>query len=149
MKKPLPVEGCSSHFSCIVADMFNFFVSQVSNEAAIVSKVLSKSDCGRETCDNSQWSLSWLRIEVPRHGGEKAGATGTWRAGELKFGCSYMNHTFCFSLFLVSIPVFYSLGKILLFMHLIRSIQTHSTPCTRPSTSLQVHLSKSRDWQNV
>lgn len=48
MKKPLPVEGCSSHFSCIVADMFNFFVSQVSNEAAIVSKVLSKSDCGRE-----------------------------------------------------------------------------------------------------
>lgn len=46
MEKPLPVGGCSSHFSCIVADMFNFFVSQVSNEAAIVSKVLSKSECG-------------------------------------------------------------------------------------------------------
>lgn len=46
MEKSLPVEGFSSHFSCIVADMFNFFVSQVSNEAAIVSKVLSKSDCG-------------------------------------------------------------------------------------------------------
>lgn len=48
MEKPLPVEGCSSHFLCIVADMFNFFVSQVSNEAAIVFKVLSKSDCGSE-----------------------------------------------------------------------------------------------------
>lgn len=47
-EKPLPVERSSSHFSCIVADMFNFFVSQVSNEAAIVSKVLSKFNCGRE-----------------------------------------------------------------------------------------------------
>lgn len=34
-----------------------------------------------------------------------------------------MNQKFCFSLFLVSIPVFYSLGIILPFINLARSIQ--------------------------
>lgn len=80
--------------------------------------------------------------------GRGKGNLKSWRTGELKSGCSYTNHTFCFSLFLVSSPVFYSLGKVLLFMLLIRSIQTHSTRCMRPSTSLQLHLSKPRDWQN-
>lgn len=48
MEKSLPVEGSSSHFSCIVADIFNFFVSRLSNETAIVPKLLSKSDCGNK-----------------------------------------------------------------------------------------------------
>lgn len=79
MEKPLPVEGCSSHFSCIVADMFNFFVSQVSNEAAIVSKVLSKSHCGSKRRATILSGLWWLQTEVARHREEKTGERATWR----------------------------------------------------------------------
>lgn len=131
MEKSLPVEGCSSHFSCIVADMFNFFVSRLSNEAAIVLKVLSKSDCGNERRATIINGLSGGCTEVPRHWGEKAGVRENLTAekkeliGQLTFWCSYMKDMFCFSLFLFSIPVCYSLGKNLLFMHLIRSIQIH------------------------
>lgn len=70
MKKSFPVECSSSHFSCIVADTFDFFVLQLSNEAAIVPKLLSKSNCGnkrratvlsglaggyREKCQDKGW----------------------------------------------------------------------------------------------
>lgn len=73
-KKSLPVEGCSSHFSCVVADMFNIFVSQLSNEAAIVSKVLSKSNCGNERRETTLNSLSdGCSVRCPGMRGEKAG----------------------------------------------------------------------------
>lgn len=133
MEKSLPVEGCSSHFSCIVADMFNFFVSRLSNKAAIVSKLLSKSDCGNERRATILNGLSGgCRLRCPGMGGE-GGGEGKPNCREERVNwttnlwCSYMNDTFCFSLFVVSVPAFYSLGKFLLFMHLIRSIQRYST----------------------
>lgn len=74
MEKSLPVEGCSSHFSCIADDTLNFFVSQLSNEAAIVSKVLSKSDCGNERRATILNGLSaGCRLRCPGMGGEGGG----------------------------------------------------------------------------
>lgn len=84
MEKSLPVEGCSSHFSCIVADTFNFFVSQVSKEAAIVSKVLSKSDCGSKRRATILSGLSGgCRLRWPdmkkRQGQGEPEELGNWR----------------------------------------------------------------------
>lgn len=73
MKKSLPVECSSSYFSCIVADTFNFFVLRLSNEAAIVPKLLSKSNCGNKRCATAQWSCWWLQKQVSGQEVEKAG----------------------------------------------------------------------------
>lgn len=82
MEKSLPEKGCSSHFVCLVADMFNFFVSHLSNEAAIVSKLLSKSDCGNERRATFLNGLSGgCRLRCPGTG-EKAGVRGNLTAGK-------------------------------------------------------------------
>jgi len=54
--------------------MFNFFVSRLSNEAAIVSKVLSKSDCGSKRRATILNGLSGgCRLRCPDTGEEGRG----------------------------------------------------------------------------
>lgn len=61
-------------------------------------------------CDNSQWSLAAADCGAQAWGA-KAGVRGNITAekreliGQPTLWCSYMNDMFCFSLFLVSLPV--------------------------------------------